>query len=144
MDDRGPRDVTTREATHAGGVVFRVRGGVVELLLVTARKRPASWVLPKGHVEAGETPEQAAVREVAEEAGVVAEVVRFLDDVDLGATRRGERRCARFFLMRALGPAASREGRRFLWLPVEGAATVASLDWARRLIRAADLESVPP
>jgi 8-oxo-dGTP pyrophosphatase MutT (NUDIX family) len=129
------------ELTHAGGVVCRLRGGVVEVLLVTARKRPESWVLPKGHVEIGETPEQAAVREVAEEAGVVAEIVRFLEDVELSATRRREHRRVRFYLMRAAGETVTGEGRRSLWLPVEQAASAASHGWARRLIRSVALDS---
>jgi 8-oxo-dGTP pyrophosphatase MutT (NUDIX family) len=34
------------------------------------------WVLPKGMIEAGETPEETAVREVKEEMGVEARIVR--------------------------------------------------------------------
>jgi 8-oxo-dGTP pyrophosphatase MutT (NUDIX family) len=135
MDADGSR--ARREPTHAGGVVHRVRAGVVEVLLVTARKHRENWVLPKGHVEAGEAPEQTALREVAEEAGVVAEIVRFLDDVDLGATdARGPKRI-RFYLMRAVRQEASHEGRDLLWLPADRAAQTASADWVRGLIRAA-------
>jgi 8-oxo-dGTP pyrophosphatase MutT (NUDIX family) len=132
--------------THAGGVVSRVRDGVAELLLITARRHPDSWVLPKGHVEAGEAPEQTAVREVAEEAGVVAEVVRFLIDVDLPATRSRERRRVRFYLMRAVrqDDSCAREGRRARWLPLEQALAEASHDWVRRALRTAAAELVTP
>ena len=61
--------------THAGGVVVRTVDGEREYLLVEARRSPGEWVLPKGHIEAGETPEAAAAREVEEEAGVRAAVV---------------------------------------------------------------------
>lgn len=57
----------------AGAVVFRRARGRLEILLV--RDRFGRWSLPKGHVEAGETPEQAAVREVEEETGVRGRVV---------------------------------------------------------------------
>jgi ADP-ribose pyrophosphatase YjhB (NUDIX family) len=87
-------------------------------------------VLPKGHIEAGETPERAAVREVEEEAGVRAEIVRLLGDVD----RPGRGQRIRVFAMRALHEGAPREGRRSAWLPPAAAAATASSAWARRLI----------
>jgi len=57
--------------THAGVVAYRTDGGEPRFLVVTARKNPGEWVLPKGHVEPGERPEEAALREAREEAGVV-------------------------------------------------------------------------
>ena len=41
----------------------------------TDRQGRLLWSLPKGHIEAGETAEQAAVREVAEETGISGEVI---------------------------------------------------------------------
>jgi 8-oxo-dGTP pyrophosphatase MutT (NUDIX family) len=105
--------------THAGGVVYRTRAGAREFLLVTARRPPYSWIYPKGHIEAGETPEQAAVREVEEEAGLRAEIVVRIEDVALEI--RSERQVVRFFLMRALGSARSREGRRVAWASADDA-----------------------
>ena len=60
--------------------------------------------LPKGHPEAGETPEQAAAREVAEEAGVRAELVGELGDVSYRYERRGRAiaKTVRFFEFRYL------------------------------------------
>jgi diadenosine hexaphosphate hydrolase (ATP-forming) len=51
----------------AGGVVFNPNGEVLIL-----RHRRGEWVFPKGHIDPGETPLQAALREVEEEAGVRA------------------------------------------------------------------------
>jgi len=52
----------------AGGVVF---DGDALLILC---KLNGEWIMPKGHLESGETPEQAAIREVAEESGLVARI----------------------------------------------------------------------
>ena len=55
--------------TSAGGVVFR-RGpdGQVRFLLI--RDSYKNWGFPKGHLEAGEPPAEAARREVTEETGL--------------------------------------------------------------------------
>lgn len=58
----------------AGGVVVDDRG---EALMM---RRNGRWDLPKGHIEPGESPEACAAREIAEETGVRAEVVRPLCD----------------------------------------------------------------
>ena len=58
--------MTEREHS-AGGLV--VREGKVLLVRVCNLKQEIVWCLPKGHLEKGETPEQAAVREVREETG---------------------------------------------------------------------------
>ena len=49
--------------THAGGVVFRETNGMVQYLLLQATNNSREWVLPKGHIEPGESPQYAAVRE---------------------------------------------------------------------------------
>ena len=55
--------------TSAGGVVFR-RGGDGEVRFLLIRDSYRNWGLPKGHLEAGEPPADAARREVAEETGL--------------------------------------------------------------------------
>lgn len=52
----------------AGGILFDD-----ERLLVLCKPN-GEWIMPKGHVEAGETPEEAAIREVAEESGLLAKI----------------------------------------------------------------------
>ena len=58
-----------KEVFAAGGVVESECG---ELLMIELRNR---WDLPKGHIEAGESDQEAALREVCEETGVEAEIV---------------------------------------------------------------------
>src|SRR5688572_18746339 len=60
--------------THAGGVAIRERDGLVEVVIVTSSSG-VGWVLPKGMIDPGETAEEAALREVEEEAAVVCEVI---------------------------------------------------------------------
>jgi len=67
VQSRKPRpDKETRPVLSAGGLVFDAQGRV--LLLRKADER--IWCFPKGHVEEGETPPQAAAREIEEESGL--------------------------------------------------------------------------
>lgn len=52
----------------AGGVVVRKKEGKVEVLLI--KDSYGHWIWPKGHIEEGETPQEAALREVREETGL--------------------------------------------------------------------------
>jgi 8-oxo-dGTP pyrophosphatase MutT (NUDIX family) len=60
---------------QAGAVVIRSDGDEPRVLLVTAKTDPRHWIFPKGHIEPGERPEEAALREAREEAGVVARLL---------------------------------------------------------------------
>jgi len=121
--------------SHAGGVVVRTDGSPARYLLVSARLTPDEWVLPKGHIEPGETPEDTAVREVLEEAGVVA-----VPTVDLGTIEfdnwRGHVR-AQFFLMRHTGEGQAIERRRLAWMTVDEAVAALGFEDMRRLVRRA-------
>jgi 8-oxo-dGTP pyrophosphatase MutT (NUDIX family) len=63
-----------RHETSAGGVVFRMApgsdGSVARPLFLLIRDSYRNWGFPKGHVEQGELPEAAALREVGEETGL--------------------------------------------------------------------------
>jgi deoxyribose-phosphate aldolase len=58
-----------RREFSGGGVVFRRDGDAALFLLI--KDRFGRWTFPKGHIDPGETAEQAARREVAEETGLV-------------------------------------------------------------------------
>jgi 8-oxo-dGTP pyrophosphatase MutT (NUDIX family) len=117
--------------THAGGVV--VRDG--RIVLVRAKPAPHDWVLPKGHIEAGETPEQAARREVQEEAGVAAEIIGPIGRLDYIGWRGPVH--AAFFLMRFLREVPAAEARETRWVTPEEAQQLIQFEDTRRLIRAA-------
>jgi 8-oxo-dGTP pyrophosphatase MutT (NUDIX family) len=90
----------------AGGVVYRPHNGTVELLLC-GRRSPATWSLPKGTPEAGESLEETAVREVREETGLEVALLKPLGAIRYWFARPTDgvrcRKTVHFYLMRAVG-----------------------------------------
>ena len=92
--------------------MFRQRDSQVFYLVVSSSDG-INWVLPKGHIDPGETPEIAALRELAEEAGVVGEIVAPLS---LKQFRKGvEELWVQYFLVRETGATESIENRTIRW-----------------------------
>lgn len=75
----------------AGGIVLK--DGQVLLIKNAAMrdKNKAYWGFPKGHINPGEKSEQAALREIKEETGVEAEIVKKLGDSRYIFTKKGEK-----------------------------------------------------
>ncbi|MEZ5120251.1 MAG: NUDIX domain-containing protein [Solirubrobacterales bacterium] len=134
--------MATSTEFSAGGVVVR---GAETIVIVPTRRAAngrAVLALPKGHVDPGETPPQAATREVREEAGVEAELVEKLGDVRYWYQRSGMRiaKVVSFYLFdyRAGDPAdhdAEVEVAR--WVPLEQAARELSYRGEREMVRRA-------
>lgn len=124
--------------THAGGVVFREQTGALQYLLLQATNNPEEWVLPKGHIEPGETPQNAAVREVREETGCWASMEGWIEDVRF--TSGNETVNARFFRMKLLvdqGEKWPPENRKHEWLFIADAMSRASHPETRQLLEKA-------
>ncbi|MCL2422408.1 MAG: NUDIX hydrolase [Micrococcales bacterium] len=94
------------EETSAGGLVVGVRDGAPHAAIIARRNRAGrlEWCLPKGHLEGTETPEEAAVREIAEETGIVGEVRAPLGVIDywFGGDDRRVHKVVHHFLLTAV------------------------------------------
>jgi 8-oxo-dGTP diphosphatase len=105
---------------------------------VVHRPRYDDWSLPKGKLDAGESWESAALREVEEETGLRGELqgelpaARYRD-------RKGRRKLVRWWLMRPLGGefTPSDEVDELRWVSPSEAAEVLDYDHDRALVRAA-------
>jgi 8-oxo-dGTP pyrophosphatase MutT (NUDIX family) len=111
----------------AGGVV--VRDGQCVVIVPTRRAADGSAVLalPKGHPDGGETPADAALREVREETGVDAELVEKLGDVRYWYMRQGRRiaKVVSFYLLEYRAGELEdhdHEVEQARWMPLEQAA----------------------
>lgn len=82
----------TLEQTSAGGVAYRETGGGLEVAVILTNPENR-WQLPKGMIDAGETPEIAARREIREEAGIETKLVAPIDRTEYWfmADRAGKR-----------------------------------------------------
>jgi ADP-ribose pyrophosphatase YjhB (NUDIX family) len=83
------------DEVSAGGLVID-KSGVNGLLIGRFDQKDPSgkrilWSLPKGHIEEGETPEQAAIREVGEETGITSEITKALGVIDFWFMAGGKR-----------------------------------------------------
>ena len=86
-----------------GGVILD--GRKVLLVQVKNMKGRKIWTFPKGHIEAGETPRQAALREVLEETGYKAVIVRPMIRVKYAFTFQGNyiKKMVQWYLLKMLG-----------------------------------------
>ena len=137
------------DETSAGGLVLDLSGPVPLGALIgrTNRRGRLLWSLPKGHLEDGETLEQAAVREVAEETGIHGSIIGSLGIIDFWFVVEGRRvhKTVHHFLMRAIGGELSDddiEVTEVAWFPLPEIAEQLAysdernlLDQASRLLR---------
>ncbi len=95
------------DETSAGGLVVNVVDGRAFTAVIARRNRAGrlEWCLPKGHLEGTETPEQAAVREIAEETGIDGRILRHLATIDywFAGTDRRVHKVVHHYLLEATG-----------------------------------------
>jgi 8-oxo-dGTP pyrophosphatase MutT (NUDIX family) len=137
------------DETSAGGLVLDLSGPVPQGALIgrTNRRGRLLWSLPKGHLEEGETLEEAAIREVAEETGITGDIIGSLGTIDFWFVVEGRRvhKTVHHYLMRAISGELSDqdvEVTEVAWVPLPRIADRLAysderglLDEARRLLR---------
>ena len=116
------------EEVSAGGLVIDAAADGLRAAVIARRNRGGrlEWCLPKGHLEGDETPEQAAVREIAEETGIQGVVRVPLGVIDYWFTGDDRRvhKVVHHFLLRATGGVLTVEGdpdgeaEDVAWVPV--------------------------
>jgi len=117
---------------QAGAIAVRPRSSAREVFVVRAKRNPADWIFPKGHIESGETPAETAVRELREEGGIVGDAA---DLVGVSKFRAGERQIeVSYYLVWFSGTAAADENRETRWLTFDAARATLTYEDARRYV----------
>lgn len=134
--------------TQAGAIPFRQQGDRVEFLLVTSKS--GNWIFPKGIVDPGENPEETAVKECREEAGVRGRLLPRA--VGAYVTRKWKRECEVILYMLRyeadIEPWEESELRERCWCTLDEALTLLSRPELARLLESAaerlDLTQLAP
>lgn len=134
---------TAEREVSAGGIVFRRSAGEPTRFLLI-RDPYRNWGFPKGHLEDGETPAQAADRETREETGlgqlILHGPIRLIDWHFRFRGRRIHKYC-HFFLFESLEgvpvPQESEGISDYRWLPLDKALKKLSYDNARGVLKRA-------
>jgi 8-oxo-dGTP pyrophosphatase MutT (NUDIX family) len=132
----------------AGGAVVHDSDVIVIVPVKRDASRRRVLALPKGHLDAGETAEDAATREVTEETGVSAELIDKLGDVEYTYERRGRRRAKRvaFYLFEYRSGSLEDHDHEIedaRWMPLEEAVSALTYEGEREIVRRA-LSRVSP
>jgi ADP-ribose pyrophosphatase YjhB (NUDIX family) len=132
----------TVDETSAGGLVLDAAGENAVLIGRLDRRGKLLWSLPKGHIEDGETVEQTAVREVKEETGISAHVLRPLGTIDYWfvAERHRVHKTVHHFMLAADGGELSDEDVEVTevgWVPLTELDTKLAYADERTLVRKA-------
>ncbi|OBK12317.1 NUDIX hydrolase [Mycobacterium asiaticum] len=145
---RGTDRMRTVHETSAGGLVIDGIDGpresqVAALIGRIDRRGRMLWSLPKGHIEMGETAEQTAIREVAEETGIRGSVLAALGRIDYWFVTDGRRvhKTVHHYLMRFLGGELCDEDlevAEVAWVPIRELPSRLAYADERRLAEVAD------
>ena len=145
--DPAPKLRTVRE-TSAGGLVLSDIDAPFDdqraaLIGRVDRRGRTMWSLPKGHIETGETAEQTAMREVAEETGIEGTVVAPLGKIDYWFVSEGRRihKTVHHYLLRFTGGELSDEDyevSEVAWVPLTELPRRLTYSDERRLARTAE------
>jgi 8-oxo-dGTP pyrophosphatase MutT (NUDIX family) len=103
-----------KSVLQSGAIIIRPNDHALCVLLVRAKKSPEAWIFPKGHLEFGESPEDAALREAWEETGIRGVVIGAVG-APLEFMSGDEQVVVQYYLIYARSDCASPEGRSTQW-----------------------------
>ena len=145
MPSAPKQKIPTQQQVSAGGVVYRKKDSRIEVALIKVGPI-IRWQLPKGIVDDGETPEEAAVREVREETGLVAKIESSLEKIEYWYVSGGKtgkiryHKFVHFFLMKYRSGSTDEHDHEVLearWLPILDAVRMLSFKSERELVEKA-------
>jgi 8-oxo-dGTP pyrophosphatase MutT (NUDIX family) len=118
----------------AGGLVVRRQGGLLQIVVVH-RPEQLDWSFPKGKLEAGETLDVAALREVWEETGMTCELLRFIGHTEY-VDRKGRQKTVAYWIMAATGGTfgPNEEVDELRWLDLDDASRLLSYPRDQELV----------
>jgi 8-oxo-dGTP pyrophosphatase MutT (NUDIX family) len=124
----------TEVVQAAGGLVVRRQGGALQIALIH-RPVHGDWSFPKGKLEEGETFEEAALREVAEETGLSCRFVRFIGHTEY-IDRKGRPKAVAYWVMEAVAGSftPNEEVDELRWLDLQAATRMLTYPRDRELV----------
>ena len=139
-------------ATSAGGIVIRHESGRAWLVVGSRRRERDgwTWTLPKGTPKSGESREETALREVAEETGLEVRITGPLDSIEYSFVQSGQRihKTVHYFLMEPIGGDLAGHDHEFeqvRWVTFTEAGSMLTFETERALVaRAAGIVEAAP
>ena len=128
-------------------MVIRYQDELPQIVVGSRRREPdgLTWTLPKGTPHSGETTEQTALREVAEETGLEVRITGPLESIEYWFVQRGTRihKTVHYFLMEPTGGDLARHDHEFeqvRWLAMTDAPGLLTCETERALVARAAAE----
>jgi 8-oxo-dGTP pyrophosphatase MutT (NUDIX family) len=133
------------EVSAGGFVISKTDNSLVALMARFNRGGKLEWCIPKGHLEQTESNEEAALREVFEETGLIAEIIAYLGEVSYQFIQSGVRvnKTVHVYLMQQIGGELSfdndphKEASQLEWVRVSELLTRLSHGNERRIAKMA-------
>lgn len=122
-----------------GAIVYRKHHGNIELLLIK-NQNGGHWSFPKGHMEAGETEEETALREIKEETGIDVILDTSFRKVITYAPKKEITKDVIYFLAKATTydyTPQEEEIAQIKWVEINHAGTILTYDNVRQLVNQA-------
>jgi 8-oxo-dGTP pyrophosphatase MutT (NUDIX family) len=119
---------------QAGAIAIKPGKEAPKLLVIRAKRNPSNRIFPKGHVEPGESLEEAALRELWEEAGIAGAILKPAGALDFQYDEK-QYRVSYFFIRYMSRESDGEAGRDPRWCTIDEALDVLSFKELRGLVK---------